>query len=169
MAASIRLATLADAEDIARLTAQLGYEVAASSVEERLSRILAREDHQFVVAEGERRAVAGWLHAVVWEFVETGAFVVVAGLVVDRDHRRQGIGRVLMERAETWAGQKGCSIVRLWSSAARVEAHQFYQRLGYTHAKTQYAFIKSLGRASEAELDRFVPRIDGGPGSSHSD
>src|SRR5213593_3804359 len=109
MAVSIRIARLSDAHDIAKLTVQLGYEVAASAVAARLSRILSRSDQQLLVADLDGHPV-GWIHTVIAEFVESEACVVVGGLVVDRDHRRKGVGRTLMVQAEDWARKNGCSI-----------------------------------------------------------
>ena len=155
----MRLARAADAEAIGELTTQLGYDVASSEVEERLPHILSRPDHRFLVAESNGQPV-GWLHAAIAEFIETEPFVMIAGLVVDRHHRRTGVGRILMEQAEAWARQQGCSIVRLWSSSTRTNAHSFYERLGYSKIKTQYSFAKPLEGERQARLDRFVPRVD---------
>jgi GNAT superfamily N-acetyltransferase len=160
MAISIRLARVSDADEISRLTAQLGYQVAASALRPRLARILARSDQQFLIAELDGRAV-GWVHAAASEYIETEAFVVIAGLVVDGSHRRGGIGRMLIEHSEDWARKRGCSIVRLWSSAARTASHRFYGRLGYTKIKTQYSFAKSLDPTAPLEVTRFVPRVEG--------
>lgn len=157
MAISVRLARTSDANDIARLTVQLGYEVEASIVGARLSRMLSRPDHQFFVAEDDGRVV-GWLHAAIAEFVEVEEFVVIGGLVVDERHRRKGVGRLLMCRAEDWARTHGCSIVRLWSSVSRTAAHVFYQELGYRKIKTQYSFVKSFDAADD-DLSRFTPRV----------
>jgi GNAT superfamily N-acetyltransferase len=154
---SFRQARLSDADEVARLTGQLGYELASADAATRLSIILSRSDQLFLIAESGGRAV-GWIHAAVWQDVDAEACVVIGGLVVDRGHRRQGIGRMLIERAEKWAKSQGCSIVRLWSSATRTESHRFYERLGYTNIKTQYAFVKSLDQA--ADLKRFVPRVE---------
>lgn len=154
---AIRVAVSSDAQDIAQLTAQLGYDVTASSVTERLSRILSRQDQHFLIAEVDGHLV-GWLHAATSEYVESGAFVVIGGLVVDSNHRRTGIGRALMKHGEEWAKKQGCSVVRLWSSAARTASHQFYERLGYRNIKTQYSFLKSLDAARD-DVGRFVPRV----------
>jgi GNAT superfamily N-acetyltransferase len=155
----VRIARLSDAEAIARLTAQLGYEIDAPTVAARLSRILARQDQQFMVAELEDRLV-GWVHAIVWEFVETGAFVVLGGLVVDRSLRRKGIGRTLVVTAEEWAVGQGCSVVRLWSSVARTEAHRFYEQLGYSNIKSQFSFVKSVDPEGLIDFGGFIPRLD---------
>src|SRR5512144_100176 len=118
----MRPAQTIDARAIAELTTQLGYDVSASAVAERLARIVGRDDQQFLAAELDGDLV-GWVHVGVMEYIETGPFAVVGGLVVDRNLRRQGVGRALMARAEEWAREQGCVIVRLWSSAMRTEAH----------------------------------------------
>jgi GNAT superfamily N-acetyltransferase len=156
---TIRLARASDASDIARLTEQLGYEVEASTVAARLSRILARSDHQFLVAQLDGHTV-GWLHAALAEYVESDAFVVIAGLVVDSRHRGRGIGAGLMAHAEEWAKTQGLSIVRVWSSTGRTRAHRFYQKPGYSLIKTQYSFVKALDAAVQEDLKRFVPRVE---------
>jgi GNAT superfamily N-acetyltransferase len=159
MTVSIRTARASDAADIARLTVQLGYDVDEATVADRLERMLSHVDEPFLIAEVDGRA-AGWLHAAKTEFVDTGPFVVIGGLVVDKDFRRLGIGRLLMERAEAWALERGCSLVCLWSSSGRTAAHRFYQDLGYSNVKTQYVFAKSLGADGEEKISRMVPRTD---------
>jgi GNAT superfamily N-acetyltransferase len=153
---AVRPAQIADGSEIARLTTQLGYESEAATLAPRLSRLLARDDQQFLVAESDGHVV-GWIHALVAEYVEVDPFVVIGGLVVDRSHRRMGVGRVLMRHAEEWAAQQGCPVVRLWSSAGRTAAHEFYRALGYANIKTQYSFVKSFDGAGR--LKGFVPRI----------
>jgi len=156
---TIRPARASDATDIAHLTAQLGYDLAEADAARRLSRILARDDQQFLVADIDGRPV-GWVHVVLAEYVDAEAFVMVAGLVVDRNHRRLGIGRALMNEAEQWARERGSSIVRLTSSTTREGAHRFYEGLGYSNIKTQYSFAKPLDSAATARLQAFVPRVD---------
>ncbi len=154
----VRLARESDATAIARLTTQLGYDVEPFRVSKRLSRILTRPQQCILVAEVEGQVTA-WLHAVVAEYLEADPFVVVAGLVVDSARRTQGIGRALMERAEQWAREQGCGVVRLSSSTPRTEAHRFYERLGYTNIKTQHAFAKCVDAARVTDLSIFVPRV----------
>ena len=159
MSVTMRVARIADADAIVELTRQLGYDVARSAVEVRLSRILSRDDQVFFVAEVEGRPV-GWLHAALWEDIEAEAFVVIGGLVVDRNHRGKGVGRRLMDEAEEWTRTHGCSIIRLWSSSARTAAHRFYEELGYRNIKTQYSFAKALDRPGQDQLPGLVPRIE---------
>lgn len=157
--ATIRAARLSDAGEIAQLTTQLGYDLTEADAADRLSRLLLRDDQQFFVADVDGRAV-GWAHVVVAEYIDAEPFALIGGLVVDRNHRRLGIGRALMDRAEAWATERGCSIVRLTSSATRTAAHRFYEGLGYTNIKTQYSFIKPLNPRAAGRVRSFVPRVD---------
>ena len=159
MAVIIRTARLADAAEIARLTAQLGYEADPASIDARLSRLLAREEQLFLVAASDGHVV-GWIHALIGDYIESDPFVVIGGLVVDRNARRLGVGRLLMLQAEDWARSRGHSVIRLSSSATRTAAHRFYEALGYTRIKIHFAFAKSLDGQGDAGLRRFVPRVD---------
>lgn len=159
MPVSIRDARPTDADAISRLTAQLGYEVRPSDVADRLSRILPRSDQRFLIAEDDGLAI-GWLHVGAVEYLETGAFAVINGLVVDRDVRGGGVGTLLLERAEQWAAERKLSLVRLWSTTSRERAHRFYERNGYVKIKTQYAFIKSVAPDDPQDFGGLVPRID---------
>lgn len=156
---TIRAAHTSDAREIARLTTQLGYDLTEEAAADRLSRIVRRDDQQFFVADSGGRAI-GWVHVVFAEYVDAEAFVLIGGLVVDKGHRRVGVGRALMDRAENWASERGCSMVRLTSSATRTAAHRFYESLGYTNIKTQYSFIKPLDPAAAARVSTFVPRVE---------
>jgi len=156
---TIRVARASDAAAIAQLTTQLGYDLTHADAADRLSRILLRQDQQFFVADVDGLAV-GWVHVVFTDTSMPKRFAAIAGLVVDRDHRRLGIGRALVDRAEIWARDRGCSILRLASSATRKAAHRFYENLGYTNIKTQYSFIKPLDSAAAARLRTFLPRVD---------
>ena len=159
MAVSIRIARASDADAIARLTAQLGYDVPLSAVQTRLDSILLRSDQRLLVAEDSGDSMA-WLHAMIVECLETDRFVTIAGLVVESGHRRRGVGRLLMRHAEQWADEQGCRVVRLWSSAGRAAAHRFYEGVGYTNIKTQYSFAKGLDPVRKEDLKGLIPRLD---------
>jgi GNAT superfamily N-acetyltransferase len=146
-----------NAGEISRLTGHLGYEVSPADVSARLSRMLGREDQQFLVAELNGRPV-GWIHVGVAEYIETGAFAAVNGLVVDRDVRSRGVGQLLLERAEEWARDRDVPLIRLWSTTSREGAHRFYERQGYMKIKTQYAFVKSL-RPGQNDFGSLIPRV----------
>jgi GNAT superfamily N-acetyltransferase len=155
----IRLARPTDADEIVHLTNQLGYDIRSPETAERIRRIVSRDDQKFLVAVIDDRPIA-WVHATILEVVESEAFVIIAGLVVDKNYRRQGIARLLMSHVEEWARQRECFIVRLTSSSTRTGAHRFYEQLGYENIKTQYSFVRALDGAPETNVKRFVPRVD---------
>lgn len=58
-------------------------------------------------------------------------FAVVENVVTDAAVRGRGLGRLLMTRAEELARQHGCYRIVLTSHRRRVDAHRFYERLGF--------------------------------------
>jgi len=158
MSIAIRSPRAADIHEINALLGQLGYPIDVDTLRGRLAGILDSGDHLFLVADFDSHCV-GWIHAAVCDYIDSGPFVVIGGLVVDKAHRGRGVGKLLMQRAEGWARDRGLSVVRVWSSEPRKEAHDFYARLGYTHIKTHFAFAKSLAADGQASLAGMVPKI----------
>lgn len=136
---TIRLASAGDVERIAALCQQLGYPSSHEQVRRRL-RQLQDEGHAVYVAEQSDGYVVGWVHVHTRELVVTDRQAEIEGLVVDESHRRHGVGRLLMERAEQWAREKGCGVIQLRSNIIRKDAHIFYERIGYSNVKAQLTF-----------------------------
>jgi ribosomal protein S18 acetylase RimI-like enzyme len=66
---------------------------------------------------------------------------------VSPEHRRRGLGTVLMKQAEAWAIQQGSGQIGLHVFVDNVPAHNLYQRLGYA---SQAVFLhKSLRSMSQ--------------------
>jgi GNAT superfamily N-acetyltransferase len=70
---------------------------------------------------------------------------IVQALVVDQARRGSGIGQAMMAAAEAWAIERGFTSVVLTSHVARVDAHRFYEKLGYQPVATSQLFRKVLG------------------------
>ena len=140
---AVRTATAADAARLAELSGILGYPVASSSLAPRLERLLARTENTLFVAEAES-GVVGWVHGAEQELLESGRRCEILGLVVDPAYRSQGVGRRLVTAVEQWAANRGLEQMAVRSNVTRAESHPFYQRLGYTRAKTQHAYRKAL-------------------------
>jgi GNAT superfamily N-acetyltransferase len=155
----VRAARVDDAASIAQLNGQLGYALTAEDAAARLSIILSKRDHRFLIAEADGTAL-GWMHAALNDHLDTDTCVVIEGLVVERTHRGQGIGKLLLAQAEEWAKASGCSIVRLRSTSTRTKAHRFYEHLGYTNIKTQYSFAKGLDAAGRDAVKQLAPRVE---------
>ena len=143
----IRQAQEQDCEEIARLAGQLGYPVSGEVMRLRLQRLLASPSDVVYVAESANGRLAGWIHGVLSQFLESDHRVEIGGLVVDERSQRKGVGRDLIKRVEDWAVEQGVTQASVRCRATRAEAHLFYESLGYQRNKTQIVFRKSLPSA----------------------
>lgn len=139
----IRVADDADAAAIARLTTALGYPTETKVAADRLSRLLGRNDHRVWIAE-RCQEVIGWLQAHACDVLESGFRVEIVGLIVAADARRSGVGRALVQQAETWARELGATAIIVRSNVQRAESHRFYPALGFATTKTQSVYRKNL-------------------------
>jgi GNAT superfamily N-acetyltransferase len=139
---SVREALLTDAPRITSLAGQLGYEVPLAHVERQLRRV--NDERAIFVAVVPRAGVVGWIAVSLFEGLTDSGRADIDGCVVEDEYRGNGIGRLLVQTAETWARRRNCTSIRLVSNVMRERAHEFYKRLGYDVLKTQYAFKKSL-------------------------
>ena len=67
-------------------------------------------------------------------------------LIVDRNFRRQGIGRELMTEITKIAKENNCKRIELDSGFHRKEAHRFYEKAGYENRA--YLFSKTISQES---------------------
>jgi ribosomal-protein-alanine N-acetyltransferase len=67
----------------------------------------------------------------------------VEGLMVERDHRRQGIGAALIGGCMAWAAGSGASAIRLEVRASNVAALALYCRLGFSTAGVRRAYYSA--------------------------
>lgn len=77
------------------------------------------------------------------DFVRTSCILYVTYVAVDENYRKKGIGRKIFERIEEICSENKCSAIELTSADFRTEAHEFYNRLGFTKKKTS-VFIKEI-------------------------
>ena len=60
---------------------------------------------------------------------------------VRSEYRNQGIGRQMMEWAIAEAKRQGCRRVQLTTDLRRIDAHRFYQRLGFEASHTGFSMV----------------------------
>jgi GNAT superfamily N-acetyltransferase len=92
-------------------------------------------DVGLLVAEIEGQVV-GFVHLIVKDVPDIPIlmrrrYASVDNLAVRRAHRRRGVGRVLMKRAQAWAWANGATSIELTVYAFNRPAQDFYRRLGY--------------------------------------
>jgi GNAT superfamily N-acetyltransferase len=144
-AIQIRSATAPDAAEIAPLLGQLGYPSTAEDTFRRLVTLTKSESAATLVATESNRVVgvATVQYIPVLHANEPVAQLML--LVVAETHRRRGIGRLLTERVEQWAVDRGCARMLVVTALERADAHAFYESLGYHHTARRY--VKRIGPA----------------------
>lgn len=141
---AIRQMAPEDAAAVAELTSQLGYASSESDIKRRYALIKDRLDGRLIVALDIDAVVVGWIHVQALSMLEADQRAEIWGLVVADSVRGSGAGRLLVEAAEEWAVERDLDIMGVRSNTLRVEAHAFYEHLGYEVVKTQKAFRKNL-------------------------
>lgn len=144
MPPAIRPALVEDAAGIARLSEELGYPASEADMKLRLAALLALASHYVVAAAFDDR-LAGWAAVEIRTLLVAGRKAELMGLVVSAGARRLGVGRALIQATEHWVVGQGLDRMSVRSNVARRESHPFYERLGYTRAKTQHVYAKRLG------------------------
>ena len=143
----IRKIKIEDAEAVQRLcNISLGYSVSIETVMRQIQKLSEDVNHHYIyVYEDEKlQKVVGFVHAEVYESLYSYAGLNILGLAVLPEFQGKGIGRELMHHLEVNAKNDSVSFVRLNSADYRVEAHKFYESIGYVCDKTQKRFIKRL-------------------------
>jgi GNAT superfamily N-acetyltransferase len=143
-AIEIRSAEDRDITTLARLAGELGYPSTPEQVRERFADIKAAPHQATYVAVTNGDAVIGWIQLSEVRSLESEPRAEITGLVVDSNFRGGGAGRLLVERGEEWARQRGLAVIGVRSNIIRERTHVFYERLGYAVTKTQKVFRKRI-------------------------
>ena len=135
----IREATTEDAADIQRLARELAETVGDAppvegAVRKRLEELLETPRARILVVENGRRVVGAASFWVKPDLAHGDAVVEVPMLVVAEDHRRTGVGRLLMEEVRSIASENGASMIELVATTANIAAREFYRSLGFVEA-----------------------------------
>ncbi len=143
MAPIIRMMTASDAAAVASLTQQLGYQVSALEIAERLGMVHEDERSVAFVAEADGEVV-GWIQALNRVLLQWKRVLEIGGLVIDQDRRGERIGAQLVEAVSQWARQNGHTTLFVRSNVVREGAHDFYPALGFSHWKTSHTYVMEL-------------------------
>lgn len=142
-ALSVRMIEREDANAVAELSVQLGYEASPTEIKERIAGLLSNTDQVALVACA-RGEVVGWIEASIVRHLQSAPHALIGGLVVKDGVRGLGVGKRLCTEVEAWTKNKGLTVVRVTSRSTREGAHRFYLREGYRQTKTSAVFEKVL-------------------------
>ena len=143
----IRNIKIEDAEAIQRIcNISLGYSVSIETVMRQIQKLSEDVNHHYIYVyeDEELQKVVGFIHAEVYESLYSYAGLNILGLAVLPEFQGKGIGKELMNHLELKAKDDSVTFIRLNSADYRVEAHKFYESIGYVCDKTQKRFIKKL-------------------------
>ncbi len=132
----VREANVEDAAKIHDLARELAETVGDAppteeAVRARLEELLDEPRARILVAENEGGIVGGASFWIKPDLAHGDTVVEVPMLVVAEDHRRSGVGRLLMEEVRNVASDNGADMIELVATRANVAAREFYRSLGF--------------------------------------
>ena len=128
------LATLMAASPLLRR-----YRVTPRGAKASLTEALREGD--LVLAAVDRGAVVGLAWLIMTRALDRAAYLRL--LLVSEEHQSQGLGAVLLARAERDARASGCQHLVLLVTKTNRRARSFYERHGYTHVGDVAGFVRA--------------------------
>jgi GNAT superfamily N-acetyltransferase len=135
----VREANVEDAAEICGLARELAETVGddpptEEAIRARLEELLDEPRARVLVAEHGTGIVGGASFWVKPDLAHGDTVVEVPMLIVAEDHRRTGVGRLLMEEVRNVASDNGASQIELVATRANATARAFYSSLGFVEA-----------------------------------
>src|SRR5215212_2636155 len=135
----VREATTEDAADIQMLAWELAETVGDAppveeAVKKRLGELLETSSSRVLVVDNGRGVVGAVSFWIKPDLAHGDTVVEVPMLVVAEEHRRNGVGRLLMEEVRSIASEHGASLIELVATTTNVAAREFYHSLGFVEA-----------------------------------
>ena len=139
---TVRGVESADIEALADLITQLGYGTRAPEMEMRMEAIRANKNYATFVAVN-KGTVCGMIGTFTrYTYEHNCPSAMILALVVSKEMRGRGVGQALIAAAEKDLAQRNIRRVAVNARFERKEAHEFYEKLGYT--KNGFRLIKEL-------------------------
>jgi len=130
-----------DFREIADLSLELGYEVDMTIIKRQINLIISGIDHHaFVVIK--KGKIIGFIHGFIAIRLTASPFLEICGLIVKKDERGKGVGKMLAAHIENSINE--ITKVRVRCNVLRKSAHNFYKKLNYSEMKTQKIFEKNI-------------------------
>ena len=139
---TVRATEADDVEALADLMTQLGYETRTSEMQMRMEAIRADTHYATFVAvnKGEVCGMIGTFTCYTYEHNSPSGRILA--LIVSEKMRGHGVGHALIAAAEKDLAGKNIRRVAVNTHFERKEAHEFYEKAGYT--RNGFRFVKEL-------------------------
>lgn len=97
-------------------------------------------DSAIFIAEDETGKRAGFLHLKTQiDHFNCSKTVYISDVAVDSSFEGQGVGHVLLDKAEAWAREQGCSLLTLYVFSNNLRARKVYEKFGFAEEVIKYA------------------------------
>jgi GNAT superfamily N-acetyltransferase len=137
-----REARLEDAGEIARLISQLEHPTTVDDVVAQWPLFTAAGNVALVAARADGTLAGVAVLHLTHTLHRRRPVGRITALVVDAPERGRGVGRALVEHAEARLREAGCGLLEITSHVRLLQAHAFYDHLGYE--RTSHRFAKEL-------------------------
>ena len=140
MGALIRKGTIDDIDGLARLIAQLfaietDFKIDELKIKMGL-RMLLESDSSVVYAAADGDEIVGMVTGQLIISTATGGYsVLIEDMYIRKDHRRSGVGSMLITFIESWGKSRGCGRMQLVADKTNVSAHVFYAINGFAESR----------------------------------
>ncbi len=136
---NLRTALIGDGESIYGLSSELSHEFLRDDFDKSLFNILDNPDHCLILISIED-IIVGWIHGIKSMRIQSEPFIEIGGMVVEKTHRRKGLGRMLFLEILSWAKKSSIEKIRVRCNVNRLETHDFYRHLNFIEIKSQNVF-----------------------------
>ena len=141
----IRNLKLEDMQALSRLYFQFWNE--ESDVTKMQNKFLSLQNNgnYILLCAVEENSIVGSVMGIVCEelYGSCEPFLVVENMVVDENHRKKGIGKMLFDTLEKQARTKNCTQIILVTETTREDACGFYESIGF-HPTANKGYKKKL-------------------------
>lgn len=143
----IRLAAEKDLPAIAKLAAMLWPEEDENILLTGFEEIYQLPDHALFIDERENDMIGFIELSLRKDYVEgtsSSPVAYIEAIFVKEKYRKQRIGLVLVQQAEQWAREKGCSELASDTEIKNIASQSFHKQCGFEEANRIVAFVKSV-------------------------
>ncbi len=119
---------------------QYGYPVPEEQIKENIIKVKNEGRDKVFVETDTFDKVIGFIHVAPHILLYFEPLTNILGIVVDKSHRRKGIGKRLFMKVWDWAKANNFKGIRVISGNDRKAAHALYRSVGFKFIKSQGNF-----------------------------